>query len=173
VTKSGNSETGERTLILAPRGRDAVLAQGILREADLRGDICASFLELVAGIRAGCELAMITEEAFRDIDMRSLVEWVSQQPAWSDFPFIVLTERGGGIERNPTAARLTEALGSVSFLERPFHPTTLISVVRTHLRGRRRQYECRKLNEERRRTHRQRRGPRYLDHDLPAALRSR
>ncbi|MBR0733220.1 response regulator [Bradyrhizobium japonicum] len=80
--------------------------------------------------------------------MRLLSNWVNQQPAWSDFPFIVLTGHGGGLERNPQAARLTEALGSVSFLERPFHPTTLISVVRTHLRGRRRQYECRRLNEE-------------------------
>ena len=34
------------------------------------------------------------------------------------------------------------------FLERPFHPTTLVSVVQTNLRGRRRQYECRRLNEE-------------------------
>jgi signal transduction histidine kinase/ActR/RegA family two-component response regulator len=36
-----------------------------------------------------------------------------------------------------------EALGNVAFLERPFHPTTLISVVTTALRGRRRQYEAR------------------------------
>jgi signal transduction histidine kinase/CheY-like chemotaxis protein len=41
-----------------------------------------------------------------------------------------------------------EMLGNVTFLERPFHPTTLISVVRTGLRGRQRQYECRRLNEE-------------------------
>jgi signal transduction histidine kinase len=36
------------------------------------------------------------------------------------------------------------ALGNVAFLERPFHPTTLISVVRTALRGRLRQYEARR-----------------------------
>lgn len=70
------------------------------------------------------------------------------QPPWSDFPFIVLTEHGGGLERNPAAAKLTETLGNVSFLERPFHPTTLISLVQTNLRGRHRQYECRRLNEE-------------------------
>ena len=140
--------TAERTLILAPRGRDAILAQSILREAELRADICLTFQDLVEGIKAGCELAIVTEEAFRGVDMRGLVEWVRAQPAWSDFSFIVLTEHGGGVERNPTAAQLTDALGSVSFLERPFHPTTLISVVRTHLRGRRRQYECRRLNEE-------------------------
>lgn len=135
-------------LILAPRGRDAAIAQGILREAHLRADICNSFPDLLSRIELGCELAILTEESLRDVDVRLLSSWVNQQPAWSDFPFIVLTGHGGGLERNPQAARLTEALGSVSFLERPFHPTTLISVVRTHLRGRRRQYECRRLNEE-------------------------
>jgi signal transduction histidine kinase/CheY-like chemotaxis protein len=34
-------------------------------------------------------------------------------------------------------------LGNVIFLERPFHPTTFVSVVRTALRGRLRQYEAR------------------------------
>jgi signal transduction histidine kinase len=72
----------------------------------------------------------------------------SRQPTWSDFPFILLTEHGGGLERNPAAARLTEILGNVIFLERPFHPTTLVSAVRTGLRGRQRQYEWRRLNEE-------------------------
>ena len=58
-------------------------------------------------------------------------------------PFIILTRQGGGPERNPAAARFSGALGNVTFLERPFHPTTLISVVQTALRGRRRQYEAR------------------------------
>src|SRR3990167_7690761 len=49
--------------------------------------------------------------------------------------------RGGGLERNPAAERYGRALGNVSFLERPFHPTTLVSIVQTALRGRRRQYE--------------------------------
>ena len=76
------------------------------------------------------------------------MEWVAAQPPWSDFPFILLTEHGGGLERNPAAARLTETLGNVTFLERPFHPDDLVSVVQTTLRGRERQYECRRLNEE-------------------------
>ncbi len=148
MTGSTNQSQNERTLILAPRGRDAVLAQSILKEANLNCAICKSFPELMYGIQTGCELAIVTEETLRGVDTRELAHWVSSQPAWSDFPFIVLTEHGGGLERNPTAAQLTEILGSVSFLERPFHPTTLVSVVRTHLRGRRRQYECRRLNEE-------------------------
>jgi signal transduction histidine kinase len=60
---------------------------------------------------------------------------------------VVLTERGAGLERNPVAQRQTAALGNVIFLERPFHPTTFVSVVRTALRGRRRQYEARRCLE--------------------------
>jgi len=142
------AEDHERTLILATRGRDAIVARGILYEAHLRADICASLQALLAEIISGAELAIITEEAFRGVDTRALVNWVASQPVWSDFPFIVLTEHGGGLERNPMADQLTRALGNVTFLERPFHPTTLISMVQTNLRGRRRQYESRRLNED-------------------------
>ena len=139
---------GERTLILAPRGRDAVVAKGILRDARIHSEICLDLAELMQEIRRGADLAILTEEATRGSDVRGVMEWVAAQPAWSDFPFILLTEHGGGLERNPAAARLTETLGNVTFIERPFHPTTLVSVVQTNLRGRQRQYECRRLNEE-------------------------
>ena len=120
---------GERTLILATHGRDAVVAGGILREAALASHVCTDVVELVQEIGRGAELAIITEEALRGVDTRALVNWAASQPVWSDFPFIVLTQHGGGLERNPTADQLMRALGNVSFLERPFHPTTLISVV--------------------------------------------
>jgi signal transduction histidine kinase len=138
----------ERTLILATRGRDAVVAKGILGEARLNADVCADVTELLHEIKRGAELAIVTEEAFRGTDTRDLLRWVAGQPVWSDFAFVVLTGHGGGLERNPTAEQLTRALGNVTFLERPFHPTTLVSVVQASLRGRRRQYECRRLNEE-------------------------
>jgi signal transduction histidine kinase len=139
---------GERTLILAPRGRDAVVAKGILRDARIHSEICLDLAELVQAIGRGADLAILTEEATRGSDVRGVMDWVAAQPPWSDFPFILLTEHGGGLERNPAAARLTETLGNVTFIERPFHPTTLVSVVQTNLRGRQRQYECRRLNEE-------------------------
>ena len=64
-----------------------------------------------------------------------------RQPAWSDLPIVLLTQHGGP-EQNP-ASRFSEPLGNVSFLERPFHPATLISLVSAALRGRRRQYDAR------------------------------
>jgi signal transduction histidine kinase/CheY-like chemotaxis protein len=137
----------ERVLILAPRGRDAFVAKEILRDARLRADICLDAAELLHELHRGAEVAVVTEEATRG-DIRPLGFWVTSQPPWSDFPFVILTEHGGGLERNPAAAWLVSTLGNVSFLERPFHPTTLMSVVQTGLRGRQRQYECRRLNEE-------------------------
>ena len=145
---NGISQVSERTLILAPRGRDAVIAKGILRDAAMRSEICLDLAELLQEIKRGADVAIVTEEATRSADLRELVDWVGSQPPWSDFPFILLTEHGGGLERNPAAARLMELLGSVTFLERPFHPTTLVSMVQTGLRARRRQYECRHLNED-------------------------
>ena len=135
-------------LILAPRGRDAMVAKGLLQEARIRSDICLDLTEILAEIQKSADVAILTEESMRNVDTRDLAAWVRSQPPWSDFPFVVLTQHGGGVERNPAAARLTGILGNVNFLERPFHPTTLISAVQTGLHGRRRQYECQRLNEE-------------------------
>ena len=133
----------ERALILAPQGRDALVAASILQEGGLTSEICADLHAFVEEISEGAGVALLTDDTIRNVDLKILAGWIKSQPPWSDFPFVLLTERGGGLERNPTAARLTETLGNVVFLERPFHPTTLISVVRTALRGRRRQYEAR------------------------------
>ena len=58
---------------------------------------------------------------------------------------MLLTHQGGGPERNPDAARLGQVLGNVTFIERPFHPTTLVSIVGSAVRGRRRQYQTRAI----------------------------
>jgi signal transduction histidine kinase/CheY-like chemotaxis protein len=133
----------ERALILAPQGRDAFVAARIMREAGLVAEISDDLPALLRELPLGAGLAVLTEESIRSADIKGLVHWIGSQSPWSDFPFVVLTERGAGVERNPAAERQMEALGNVSFLERPFHPTTLISVARTTLRGRRRQYEAR------------------------------
>ena len=133
----------QRALILAPQGRDAFVASRILGEAGLVAEICNDLPKLLRELTLGAGLAVITEDSIRSADIKGLANWTSSQPPWSDFPFVILTERGAGLERNPAAERQTEALGNVTFLERPFHPTTLISVVKTALRGRLRQYDAR------------------------------
>src|SRR5205085_10609225 len=92
--------------------------------------------------------AVVTEEALAGTDLHALSEWIEAQPEWSDFPFVLLTQRGGGLERNPEAGRFLEVLGNVTFLERPFHPTTFVSLAQAALRARQRQYEARARLEE-------------------------
>ncbi|HEY0314579.1 MAG TPA: ATP-binding protein [Allosphingosinicella sp.] len=133
----------ERALVLAPQGRDAAVACAMLEEAGIRGQVCHGLAELVAGLAAGAGFALVTEEALWEAGIGPLGEWIAAQPEWSDFPFVLLTQRGGGIERNPAAVRYLRMLGNVTFLERPFHPTTLVSLAQSAIRGRRRQYEAR------------------------------
>ncbi len=138
----------ERALIFAPRGRDAEIAASILREAGLRCEICDGLASLVRNGEGGAGFALLTEEGLLTADLNPLAHWLGAQPEWSDFPFILLTRRGGGLERNPSARRFLDMLGNVTFLERPFHSTTLISLAQSALRGRRRQYEARTRLEE-------------------------
>ncbi|HYC75052.1 response regulator [Brevundimonas sp.] len=148
---SHGGDLSERALVLAPTGRDAGIAAAILKEAGVPALVCDTLEALRGRLDQGAGLAVVVEEALRDSDLTGLAAWIEAQPSWSDFPFVVLTQRGGSVERNPAAQRLSVTLGNVSFLERPFHPTTLVSAVRTALRGRRRQYEARERIEEIRR----------------------
>ncbi len=143
-----NRTLAETAVVFAPRGRDGPVARAMLAEAGLAAEVVADLDALVTALRGGAGFAVVTEEALRGADLRDLAAFLAEQAGWSDFPFIVLTERGGGLERNPSAVRLLETLGNVTFLERPFHPTTLISLARAALRARLRQYQARARIEE-------------------------
>ena len=143
-----NNDASERALILAPQGRDAFVARDMLVEADIPGDVVYGLIGLVTELQVGAGFAVVTEESLTGSDLHALSAWLDEQEEWSDFPFVLLTQRGGGLERNPEAGRFLDVLGNVTFLERPFHPTTFVSLAQSALRGRRRQYEARaRLNE--------------------------
>jgi PAS domain S-box-containing protein len=137
--------SSERAVILAPNGRDASVAAALIKEAGYYANVCADLAGLLHEIEGGAGLAVIADEAIKTADLRGLMRWLNDQPSWSDFPFVLLTHQGGGPERNPDAVRLGQALGNVTFIERPFHPTTLVSVVGSAVRGRRRQYQTRAI----------------------------
>ena len=144
--RSGASS--ERAVILAPTGRDAAVAAALIKEAGYCANVCGDLAALLHEIEGGAGLAVIADEAIKTADLRGLVRWLNDQPSWSDFPIVLLTHQGGGPERNPDAVRLGQALGNVTFIERPFHPTTLVSVVGSAVRGRRRQYQTRAILED-------------------------
>ncbi|OPK07506.1 response regulator [Pseudomonas sp. VI4.1] len=131
----------ERAIILAPLGRDSQIALMMLNEAGYDGVITRDLGGLCRELTRGAGLLLISSEALLGSDLEPLFGLIEQQPAWSDLPIVLLTYHGGP-EQNP-ASRFGPQLGNVTFLERPFHPVTLISLVTTALRGRRRQYEAR------------------------------
>ncbi|MHC8377182.1 ATP-binding protein [Pseudomonas sp. MDT1-16] len=131
----------ERAIILAPLGRDSQIALMMLNEAGYDGVITRDLVALCRELEQGAGLLLISSEALSGGDLEPLFGLIEQQPAWSDLPIVLMTYHGGP-EQNP-ASRYGPQLGNVTFLERPFHPVTLISLVTTALRGRRRQYEAR------------------------------
>ncbi len=130
--------------MLAPIGRDVAIIESLLREAALADGVLAlpDTAALARSLEHDIAFAVAAEDTLSRGDLRAVAARLRAQPAWSDLPFIILTPRGGGPERNPAAARLCEVLGNVTFLERPFHPTTFVSVARTALRGRARQFDA-------------------------------
>jgi signal transduction histidine kinase len=122
-------------------GRDGSLALMMLKEAGYTGVIASSLPALCEAVEQGAGMLIIAAEALRGADLEPLLEYLHQQPAWSDLPIVLMTHHGGS-EQNGSS-HLSGLLGNVTFLERPFHPVTLISLVSAALRGRRRQYEAR------------------------------
>lgn len=139
----GGGPHSERILILAPLGRDADIASSLLVESGRATQICFDIGQLRAELENGAALALITEEAVADSDLSSLSDWISSQPSWSDMPIILLTAHDDAPARVDRAIRYQAILGNVTYLERPFHPTTLANLTRSALRSRRRQYEAR------------------------------
>ncbi|MCU1785854.1 ATP-binding protein [Pseudomonas sp. 13B_2.1_Bac1] len=135
------SPVSERAIVLAPMGRDGTLALMMLNEAGYSGIVASSLPMLCEALEQGAGLLIIAAEALRGADLEPLLEHLHQQPAWSDLPIVLMTHHGGS-EQNGSS-HLSGLLGNVTFLERPFHPITLISLVSAALRGRRRQYDAR------------------------------
>ncbi|KQM50601.1 histidine kinase [Pseudomonas sp. Leaf15] len=138
---TGLSPVSERAIILAPLGRDGSLALMMLKEAGYNGMVAANLTALCEALEHGVGMLVIAAEALRGVDLEPLLTYLHEQPAWSDLPIVLLTHHGGS-EQNGSS-HLSGLLGNVTFLERPFHPVTLISLVSAALRGRRRQYEAR------------------------------
>jgi signal transduction histidine kinase/ActR/RegA family two-component response regulator len=130
-----------RVLVVAPEGRDASVISQVLTSHGMLAEARANIVDLVDGLRAGADAAFITEEALQS-EPAPLVEWIAQQPPWSDFPFVVLVARRHGRRPSESLDALIR-LGNIVLLERPLNAETLITGARAALRARARQYEAR------------------------------
>lgn len=140
-------------VVYAPIGRDGPASAELLSRSGMDAVVCHSVDEVLrrAETDADADAVFIAEEGLFGQDLQALSAWVDRQPAWSDFPFVVLTSK----HQQPAVAawrqRMVAALRNVSLLERPVQSITLTSAVKAALRGRHRQYEVRTLLEARER----------------------
>ena len=132
-----------RILLLALKGRDAPVIQQLLSRAGHESVICENCSDLAREGRRGAAIAVVTEESLLAADITEIDRWLSEQPAWSDFPFVLLATKRAG-RRPQEALKILEQLGNVVVLERPVHSETLASAVNSAMRGRSRQYAARR-----------------------------
>jgi signal transduction histidine kinase/ActR/RegA family two-component response regulator len=141
-----------RVLIYAPRGRDASVVQSVLSAQRIESHVCPDEQRLLESLVEGAASVILTEEALPQLlaDAR-LLEWLGQQPSWSDFPFVVLATKREG-RRPEKEFRTLHSLGNLVLLERPLNAETLASAAQSAVRARRRQYAAREHLEELKRT---------------------
>jgi signal transduction histidine kinase len=131
-----------RVLVLAQFGRDAELLQSFLRRHQFSSHVVSGSEDFFSELNSGAATAIITEESLK-LPIEQWSKRLEMQPAWSDFPLIVLTSSGTNDSGPSAKATSLRFLGNVTLVERPIRSESLLSAVETALRARIRQYEVR------------------------------
>ena len=129
-----------RVLLFAPTGRDAELMANVLGKANVGCHVCHSDVEFFDEMDQGAGALLVTQEALDEDRQLLLAARLSAQPPWSDLSLVLLTVRGGD---TPAIGSAIRALGNLTLLERPLRAWVLVSIIKSALRARARQYELR------------------------------
>jgi signal transduction histidine kinase len=131
--------------VLLPMGREAEVVGRTLSNAGLPFRTCDAISDLVASVRTGAaSTLLLTDRTLKPESAQRLRDAMAAQPVWSDVPVVMLV-RGDAMATSHTPAWL-QALApatSVTVLERPTRPRTLLQALRAALRHRRRQHDLR------------------------------
>jgi len=141
VVVSEDFHRSETVAVLAPTGRDGSLAERVLGRWAIQVKSHPSMGSLSDAVRAGVGAVILAEECLAAGVRDELIAALVAQPSWSDVPVIILTAEG---ELSLSIAEGVEAIasrGNVTLLERPVRVATLVTVVRSALRARERQYD--------------------------------
>jgi signal transduction histidine kinase/CheY-like chemotaxis protein len=136
----------QRVLIYTSPATDHATLTSVLDRAGLSYHPCVDMEELCRELSAGAGTALMSQEVLDQQGMSLLTGTLQGQPSWSTFPLVVLFDHA--VTTAEDAVRLLgmlEPLGDVTTLERPLRVLTLVSVLRSALHSRRRQYDIRDL----------------------------
>jgi PAS domain S-box-containing protein len=127
-------------VVLPATAADGVAIRKLLDSCGMPCLVTRDIDGVCEAIGRGAGALVIAEEAIA-ADHLPLIERIRGQPVWSDLPVILLSRSGR--PETPMLADIVTQLGNVSVAERPVRMSTLVSLIRSGLRARGRQYQVR------------------------------
>jgi len=144
--------SGEMRVLMLPATRaDGIAVDNLLSGCDIQCDVVDSMSSLCQAIAASAGVVLISDEHLQT-EPTVLIGLLGHQEVWSDLPVLVLTTAG---RQSPELERALGRLGNVSLIGRPVQVLSFISLIRSSLRARRRQYQVREYLAEQREAQRQ------------------
>jgi PAS domain S-box-containing protein len=129
-----------RVVVLPSTTADGVAIRKLLTSREISCLVLENVVAVCEAIHGGAGALVVAEETLAT-EYPRLLECIRIQPVWSDLPVILLSSWGRS--ESTTMAELVPQLGNVSVVERPMRMSTLVSLVQSSLRARRRQYQVR------------------------------
>ncbi|HET7130966.1 MAG TPA: ATP-binding protein [Gammaproteobacteria bacterium] len=136
---SGPSDNERRVLVLPPTRADALAIDKLFGAHSIPCVLHTNAAQLLEEQRSGAAALIVSEVALLE-HADDFVAALMPQPVWSDLPILVLSRSG---RESAALAGVVARLGNVSVVERPIRTSTLVSLVRSCLRARERQYQMR------------------------------
>ena len=147
-----HGDASDLIALLTPTGRDGPVTVRVLGEAGLSAVACPDMPALcgLLGDETAVGAVLVAEEALGPRASDMLLHVLGEQAPWSDVPVVVLTGEGELSRTIPRALQELATHANVTLLERPIRVATIVTVLRSALRARRRQYDVRNHLVERR-----------------------
>jgi signal transduction histidine kinase/ActR/RegA family two-component response regulator len=137
-----------RVLIFASTRRDAEVSFKLLLSSGFVPQICDTIDDLLKYLEDGSGCLLLAKETLIEPNLKRLLEFLVDQPAWSQLPIIILASTGDVAQARSAAMKMVKSIPNSTFLERPVRLATLVSVLEASLSDRARQYQVRDLVKE-------------------------
>lgn len=138
-------DADKRILLLAPGVRDAKEMGDLLKTAGFSAERCRDMAGLCGKLKDGGGVIVLADAAKEKDALSGLLRALRDEPSWSDIPIIMVVGRDDTAQRALRRLTARGPASEVTFLERPFHPDSLVNAVRVAMKSRLRQYQVRDL----------------------------
>ena len=135
-------------LVFAAVRKDAELTVNVLQNAGFVSRAIFDIGQLSESLSTA-GVVVLSEEVLSKTLLEALKVQVAEQPQWSDLPFILVTSGGSSsTASNERLEWVASYLQNVTLLERPIRLATLITIIRTALSSRKKQFELKAMMDQ-------------------------